>query len=395
MKKNSKITIRWTTSMMKKWIFIHSGRRKRRRGTRNGGIRSKGERKKLVTESSLLPKEIIMDTLSLLPVKSILRFRKIYAPAKKQKLEVDHSTSEVQESFNTHKEAPKGTRGRSSEPFVPLTEVEESQVSFAFAKFNRQKILVTHQNSNIEITGQILQCLKPGGWLNDEVINVYFGLLKEREQREPKKFLKCHFFNTFFYTKLISARDGYDFKSVRRWTTERKIGYRLLECDKIFVPIHKHMHWCLAVINKKDRKFQYLDSLQGMDHQVLKDLARYYMEEVKDKSGEDINTNSWTLEYAYDIPHQENKSDCGMFMIKYADFYSRGVGLCFSQLGSIYVDEVKDKYVNLGTLECSNGIPCQDYGSDCGMFQVKHAYVTDQSVTLWFTQINQKDALWF
>lgn len=71
------------------------------------------------------------------------------------------------------------------------------------------------------------------------------------------------------------------------------------------------------------------------------------------------------------------------------------VSLSAVQLGSIYVDEVKDKYVNLGTLECSNGIPCQDYGSDCGMFQVKHAYVTDQSVTLWFTQINQKDALWF
>ncbi|KAI3961200.1 hypothetical protein MKX01_035786 [Papaver californicum] len=187
-----------------------------------------------------------------------------------------------------------------TEPFVPLTEVEQSQVSFAFAKFNRQKILVTHQKSNIEITGQILQCLKPGGWLNDEVINVYFGLLKEREQREPKKFLKSHFFNTFFYTK-------------------------------IFVPIHRQKHWCLAVINKKDRKFQYLDSLQGMDYQVLKHLARYYMDEVKDKSGEDINTNCWTLEYAYDIPHQENGSDCGMFMIKYADFYSRGLGLCFSQ----------------------------------------------------------------
>ncbi|KAI3975292.1 hypothetical protein MKX01_033532 [Papaver californicum] len=287
MNKISKITMRWTSSMMRKWIFIHSGKRKARMGTRIGCIRSKGERRKLVTEPKLLPEKIIMDALSQLPVKSIVRFRKIDAPAKKQK----------------HLKRPEEGV---SEPFVPLTEVEQSQVSFAFAKFNRQKILVTHQKSNIEITGQILQCLKPGVWLNDEVINVYFGLLKEREQREPKKFLKCHFFNTFFYTKLISARDGYDFKSVRRWTTQRKIGYRLLECDKIFVPIHRQMHWCLAVINKKDRKFQYLDLLQGMDYQVLKHLARYYMDE-------------------------ENRSDCGMFMIKYADFYSRGLGLCFSQ----------------------------------------------------------------
>ena len=33
---------------------------------------------------------------------------------------------------------------------------------------------------------------------------MYLELLKERERREPKKFLKCHFFNTFFYKKVSS-----------------------------------------------------------------------------------------------------------------------------------------------------------------------------------------------
>lgn len=35
-----------------------------------------------------------------------------------------------------------------------------------------------------------------------QVINLYLELLKEREKRDPKKFLKCHFFNTFFYKKV-------------------------------------------------------------------------------------------------------------------------------------------------------------------------------------------------
>lgn len=39
------------------------------------------------------------------------------------------------------------------------------------------------------------------------------------------------------------------------------------------MPIHKEIHWCLAVINKKDEKLQYLDSLGGMDSQVLKVLV--------------------------------------------------------------------------------------------------------------------------
>ena len=28
-----------------------------------------------------------------------------------------------------------------------------------------------------------------------------------------------------------------------------------------------------------------------------------------------------------------DRFDCGMFMIKYADFYSRDIGLCFNQVG--------------------------------------------------------------
>ncbi|KAJ4956117.1 hypothetical protein NE237_012900 [Protea cynaroides] len=234
-------------------------------------------------------------------------------------------------SFYPKHQVKKPAKDVPREPFVRLTSEEVAEVYRAFSGSNRWKVLVTHGNSNIELTGEILQCLRVGAWLNDEVINVYLELLKEREKREPTKFLKCHFFNTFFYKKLISGTSGYDFNAVRRWTTMRKIGYGLDECDKIFVPIHQEIHWCLAVINKKDEKFQYLDSLKGRDSQVLKILARYFVDEVQDKSGKDINVSSWKHEYIDDLPEQLNGSDCGMFMMKYADFYSRDLGLCFNQ----------------------------------------------------------------
>ena len=32
------------------------------------------------------------------------------------------------------------------------------------------KVLVTLENSNIEITGELLLCLRPSAWSNDEVI---------------------------------------------------------------------------------------------------------------------------------------------------------------------------------------------------------------------------------
>ncbi|KAG7542726.1 Ulp1 protease family C-terminal catalytic domain [Arabidopsis thaliana x Arabidopsis arenosa] len=216
------------------------------------------------------------------------------------------------------------------EPFIPLTEDEEAEVYRAFSGRNRRKVLATHENSNIDITGEVLQCLTPSSWLNDEVINVYLELLKERETREPKKYLKCHYFNTFFYKKLVSD-SGYNFKAVRRWTTQRKLGYALIDCDMIFVPIHRGVHWTLAVINNRESKLLYLDSLNGVDPMILNALAKYMGDEAKEKSGKNIEVNSWEMEFVEDLPQQMNGYDCGMFMLKYIDFFSRGLGLCFSQ----------------------------------------------------------------
>ena len=42
---------------------------------------------------------------------------------------------------------------------------------------------------------------------------------------------------------------------------------------QIFVHVHREIHWCLAIINKKDRKFQYLDSLKGRDFRVMEHLV--------------------------------------------------------------------------------------------------------------------------
>lgn len=78
---------------------------------------------------------------------------------------------------------------------MPLTDEEKKEISRAFSNSNRfssinlevydllflisissllkiyrRKVLIAHENSCIDITGEILQCLKPGAWLNDEVI---------------------------------------------------------------------------------------------------------------------------------------------------------------------------------------------------------------------------------
>ncbi|KAE8808253.1 Sentrin-specific protease 1 [Hordeum vulgare] len=218
-----------------------------------------------------------------------------------------------------------------SELFTPLTNEEESDVNNLLNDSGHsKKIIVRHEPSNIEITKEKLWCLRPHGWLNDEVINLYLELLKERADREPDRFLKCHFFNTFFYKKLACGKTGYDYQSVRRWTTPNKLGYRLAECEKIFIPVHRDVHWCLAIIDMKEETFHYLDSLGGKDGTVLRILARYIMDELKDKNNIEIDTSSWR-EVSVHLPLQHNGWDCGMFMLKFIDFYSRGLIPSFSQ----------------------------------------------------------------
>ncbi|XP_019086370.1 PREDICTED: putative ubiquitin-like-specific protease 1B [Camelina sativa] len=220
----------------------------------------------------------------------------------------------------------------SREPFLPLKEEEVAQVNSAFSETNRMKILVSHKKSSIQITGSTLQCLMPTQWLNDEVVNLYLELLKERETRDPQKFFKCHFFNTFFYIKL--ARDsGYNYQAVRRWTAYSKLGYNLIDCDIIFVPIHLGTHWAVAVINNREHKFMYFDSLNDevFGPTILDALAKYLVDEVKDKNEKDIDVSSWDKILVNESPKQQNKYDCGMFMLKYIDFYSRGLSLQFSQ----------------------------------------------------------------
>ncbi|KAI5415744.1 ubiquitin-like-specific protease ESD4 [Lathyrus oleraceus] len=281
----------------------------------------------------------ILDTLSLDPendVSSVRAYKKLLEAVDKRTDTIGRLRFEIQlnekrrTGFDLLRPKKELVEEVPPEPFVPLTKEEKVEVTRAFSA-NRKKILVVHENSNIEISGEKFQCLRPSGWLNDEVINLYLELLKERERREPQKFLNCHFFNTFFYKKLISGKNGYDYKSVKRWTTQKKLGYGLHECDKIFVPIHQKIHWCLGVINKKEKKFQYLDSLKGIDTQVLEVLARYFVDEVKDKTGEDIDISYWEKEFVEELPEQKNGSDCGVFMVKYADFYSRNLRLCFNQ----------------------------------------------------------------
>jgi len=97
------------------------------------------------------------------------------------------------------------------------------------------------------------------------------------------------------------------------------------------VPIHLKIHWCLAVINVKEKRFEYYDSLGGRNPECLRTLRRYLIDEFADKKKGTLSLDEWTDVVPENIPMQLNGFDCGVFCVKFADYCGRGQPFMFTQ----------------------------------------------------------------
>ncbi|XP_031572675.1 sentrin-specific protease 1-like [Actinia tenebrosa] len=202
---------------------------------------------------------------------------------------------------------------------IPLTEKMQREVDRALGPGNASETLA--DGFKISITRGDLTTLSNLNWLNDEIINIYFSLIADRSKSEG--YPKVHTFNSFFYPKLIKS--GCD--SLKRWT--RRVD--IFSMDMIIVPIHLGMHWCLAVIDFRNKTIKYFDSLKGSNNQCLDALQKYLAQESKDKKKVSFDSIGWTLSCPKDIPEQLNGCDCGVFACTYAEFITRDAKLTFNQ----------------------------------------------------------------
>ena len=191
-----------------------------------------------------------------------------------------------------------------------------------------------------------IRCLQRTEWLNDEVINIYMGLLKARGDAatEADALPRCHFFTTMFYAKLYSDMSVYQFTEVKRWTKKVDI---FATKDLIICPIHCHgNHWTLGIVNFRDKRFEYFDSVSAKckdtgeylcsdDGGVLKNLRRYIHDEHLMRKKTSWDDSGWTdvvWVAGVHMPRQTNDHDCGVFMCKTADLYAQNACLEFSQV---------------------------------------------------------------
>ncbi|KAH8742076.1 hypothetical protein FG386_003403 [Cryptosporidium ryanae] len=225
---------------------------------------------------------------------------------------------------------------------------------------NMGHIIAANKRANIELTVEDVQCLRPQRWLNDEVINFYFSLLQERNEKinDCGSKPKIWFWNTFFYTRLTTDKNGdsgYCYSNVSRWTSRKKID--IFNYNLVLVPINtNNVHWTLGVVNFDEDYIMYLDSLGGtyqnhvgclkMSKIFYDNMNRYIHDEHLDKKKKKFNRNIKHFTVFNDpVPQQQNGSDCGIFTCMFAECISDSRSFDFN------VEFIDDIRINI-LVEC-------------------------------------------
>ncbi|XP_063984234.1 sentrin-specific protease 1-like isoform X2 [Diachasmimorpha longicaudata] len=180
---------------------------------------------------------------------------------------------------------------------------------------------VLAEGFGLRITRKDIHTLSGLNWLNDEVINFYMNLLIERGKGD--KYPNVYAMNTFFYPKLVSGGHS----ALKRWT--RKVD--IFAQDIVVVPVHLQMHWCMSIIDFRDKSIRYYDSMGADNQKCLRALRKYLEDESLDKKKKSYDTSDWTAECMSDIPQQMNGSDCGVFSCTFAEFICANRRITFSQ----------------------------------------------------------------
>ena len=200
---------------------------------------------------------------------------------------------------------------------LTLTEAMEKRIKEALEGGPDEEILVTE--FNITLRRLDIKTLKDLSWVNDEVINFYFSLIKKRSEMWIPS---VHVFSTFFYPRLLEV--GH--KGLKRWT--RNID--VFSYDLILIPVHSGSHWSLTVVDTRAKSIAYYDSLLGDNHRCVSAVMDYLVAEHLAKTSRKLDVQQWSLLMKKEIPRQYNTADCGIFTCKFADYLSRDKPLDFS-----------------------------------------------------------------
>ncbi|KAK3922222.1 Sentrin-specific protease 2 [Frankliniella fusca] len=145
-------------------------------------------------------------------------------------------------------------------------------------------------------------------WLNDQVINFYLQLIQNRGQREGYPSVKV--LSTFLFPALQAKESSL----CNEWDRNMPDLFNFKYC---LIPIHYNDHWSLIIIHVNMRIIEYFDSLRIGNKACFQIVTDFIRKTTKQEI--------WICHCIEDRPIQENGYDCGMFVLAYAEQFTRPV----------------------------------------------------------------------
>uniref|UniRef100_A0A1A9W923 Ubiquitin-like protease family profile domain-containing protein n=1 Tax=Glossina brevipalpis TaxID=37001 RepID=A0A1A9W923_9MUSC len=156
--------------------------------------------------------------------------------------------------------------------------------------------------------------LAPGRWLNDTLIEFHGMWVREALTRDINK--RIHIFSPFLYPELNQELPRLDM--LRRWIMK----FNLFALGSLLIPVCTNKHWILAIIcnpslkeGKTKSQILLVDSMRQRGTEHIAGKLRSFVETEHGHRPTKLRITAEMLTVtAVEVPQQQNKADCGVFV---------------------------------------------------------------------------------
>jgi len=236
-----------------------------------------------------------------------------------------------------HDKVPREVIVLDSQNSVVKISKPERQIINKIKSTEEEEVLV--HIDDVSIQKKVLESLAdpmledgPPKYLQDDIIDACIHMLRDKNKNDIRAHGKVFIETTMICQLLHKAACSFYPIRGKEIKDHKKYGMQYLKHDMIFLPINQNgNHWYLAVVNTKKQEIQVLDSLgkQLREREELKYTLKQ-IEQCLELAGNDVQTSSWPdykvaswkVRQVKEIPEQTDMSSCGLFMIKYLEYWT-------------------------------------------------------------------------
>ncbi|XP_063941643.1 uncharacterized protein LOC108198076 [Daucus carota subsp. sativus] len=248
----------------------------------------------------------------------------------------------------------RGNKDRSGDMTRPL---KNRKIRWLFREWWNEECNFIWREHGLPVTYSLnwkqIQTLKPGYWVQDDVVNAYLELVKIRDF---ETFGKCpaakkYFFApSFFFCRAIyhcqDLKDHLNSKATEELAEQvaffeqfkrQVVGPNLVDCDYAFFPACWENHWILFVVDVQKSKVSIIDSLYsesvGRSYKDMYPSQFYIMEKLLPCMLHHLDSSRFPqpkfmkVRSVTERPKQVGGFDCGVYVVKYVDAICGGIQL--------------------------------------------------------------------